>query len=388
MNQKLINIATAIVAGLGGAALFFLVAWSLNWGGLGEEQQAEPVSAMPPQLSSVPTASPSAEPVSGNLTPEQIYEAYADSSVQIVSSFDSGNDFFGSGQDQEGIGSGFITDSEGYILTNAHVVSLEGNGDRADNVTVNFRNGESAEAEIVGLDLTSSDVAVIKVDPEGLDLVPAVLGDSDAVNVGEPVVAIGSPFGLYSSSITAGIVSATDRTVESPESGFVIQDAIQTDAAINRGNSGGPLFNLKGEVIGLNEQIISVSGGSEGVGFAVPINTAKRVMSQILEKGEVEYAWMGVVGQSVNSESAEQMELSVEKGALVIEVVEDGPAAAAGLESEDVIIKVDDRDIESMEDVTGLLVEFKPGDKIKVTYIRGDDTEETELELGRRPESL
>jgi S1-C subfamily serine protease len=111
-------------------------------------------------------------------------------------------------------------------------------------------------------------------------------------------------------------------------------------------------------------------------------------MSQILEKGEVEYAWMGVVGQSVNSESAEQMELSVEKGALVIEVVEDGPAAAAGLESEDVIIKVDDRDIESMEDVTGLLVEFKPGDKIKVTYIRGDDTEETELELGRRPESL
>jgi S1-C subfamily serine protease len=388
MKQKFISATTALIAGLGGAALFFLIAWSLNWGGLGEEQQTETESAMPPQLSSVPTDSSSGGASSGNLTPEQIYESYADSVVQIVSTFEGENDFFGNDQGQEGIGSGFITDSDGYILTNAHVVTLEGSGDRADKVEVNFRNGETVEAEIVGLDLTSSDVAVIKVDPEGLDLVPSVLGDSDAVSVGEPVVAIGSPFGLYSSSITAGIVSANDRTVESPESGFVIQDAIQTDAAINRGNSGGPLFNLKGQVIGLNEQIISVSGGSEGVGFAVPINTAKRVMTQILEKGEVEYAWMGVIGQTIDGDTAADLDLSVESGALVSEVLEDGPANEAGLESGDVIIKVDDHEITSMEDVTGLLVEYNPGDKVKITYVRGDDTEETEVELGKRPESL
>jgi S1-C subfamily serine protease len=247
--KQMKNILTGAVAGIAGAALFFLIAWALNWGGLGEEEKSEPVVAMPPQLSSVETDGSSDANTFG---PEQIYEAYADSVVQIVSTFEGQNDFFNIDQDQQGIGSGFITSADGYILTNAHVVSLEGSGDEATSVEVNFRNGETLDAEVVGLDLTSSDVAVLKVDPGEMELVPSVLGDSDAVNVGEPVVAIGSPFGLYSSSITAGIVSATDRTVESPESGFVIQDAIQTDAAINRGNSGGPLFNLKGEVIGLN----------------------------------------------------------------------------------------------------------------------------------------
>ncbi|MHB0914988.1 MAG: S1C family serine protease [Thermoleophilia bacterium] len=388
MRQKILNSVYGAVAGSAGAALFLLVAWSLNWGGLGLEQQAAPNPEMPPQLSSVATESSGSQPSGELLSPQQIYESYADSVVQIVSTFEGQTDFFGSNSEQQGVGSGFITGTDGYILTNAHVVTIEGSGDRATRVEVNFRNGDSVDAEIVGLDLTSSDVAVIKVDPAAVELVPSVLGDSDAVEVGEPVVAIGSPFGLYSSSMTAGIVSATDRTVESPESGFVIQDAIQTDAAINRGNSGGPLFNLRGEVIGLNEQIISVSGGSEGVGFAVPINTAKRVMEQIIASGEVEYAWMGVVGQSVDSDTAEELKLSVDKGALVSDVLEDGPASKAGIESGDVVIKVDDRDIESMEDVTGLLVEYKPGDRIKVTYVRGDETKETEVELGKRPERI
>ncbi|RJQ46787.1 MAG: PDZ domain-containing protein [Gaiellales bacterium] len=388
MKQKIINMTYSAVAGVAGAALFLLLAWSLGWGGLGGEPSAEPNPAMPPQLSSVDTGSETVAATGGALTPQQIYESYADSVVQIVSTFEGQSDFFHADLEQQGIGSGFITSTDGYILTNAHVVTIEGSGDRATKVEVNFRNGKTAEAEIVGLDLTSSDVAVIKVDPAGLELVPAVLGDSDAVRVGEPVVAIGSPFGLYSSSMTAGIVSATDRTVESPETGFVIQDAIQTDAAINRGNSGGPLFNLRGEVIGLNEQIISVSGGSEGVGFAVPINTARRVMGQIIEKGEVEYAWMGVIGQSVDADTAGELELTVDKGALINEVLADGPASKAGLESGDVIVKVGDRDIGSMEDVTGLLVEYRPGDKVKVTYVRGDETKETELELGKRPERL
>lgn len=388
MNRT-ITAALGAVAGIAGAALFFLIAFLLHWGGLGEESVTVTVPDMPPQLSSS-QVSDGGE----SMGPTQIYAKYADSAVQILSTFEGPMDFFHTGQDQEGIGSGFVVSKDGYILTNAHVVTLEGTGgtggsaSEAKSLEVNFKNGKKAEASIVGYDLSGSDVAVIKVDPEGLDLVPVILGDSSSVQVGEPVVAIGSPFGIYSSSLTAGIVSAVDRNVESPEEGFLIQDAIQTDAAINRGNSGGPLFNTVGEVIGINEQIISQSGGFEGVGFAVPINTAKRVMDEIIQTGQVEYAWMGVVGTSVTEQVAQEMSLNVNKGALISEVLNDGPSARAGIQGGDVIVRFAGEEITEMENITDKLIDLNPGDKVSVTLIRGSETIEVEVELGTRPASI
>lgn len=381
------GILAAAAAGIAGAALFFLVAFLLNWGGLGDDDTLTVTipGDTPPQLAATPVTT------ADSMGTTQIYDEYADSVVQIVATFEGMNNFFHSG-DQQGIGSGFVVSDEGYILTNAHVVtqSLDGSGPAANakSLQVKFKDGTDAQASIVGYDITGSDVAVIKIEPGEADLVPVVLGDSSVVKVGEPVVAIGSPFGIYSSSLTAGVVSAVDRNVESPEAGFVIQDAIQTDAAINRGNSGGPLFNALGQVIGINEQIISSSGGFEGVGFAVPINTAQRVMDEIIATGQVEYAWMGVVGQSVNEDVAGEFDLSVDHGAMVTEVLADGPSDKAGIKSGDVILKVDDNEITKMEDVTELLIDYDPGDKIRVTYIRDGEEMQAEVELGSRPENL
>lgn len=380
--NRIINIASSAAAGLAGAAMFFLIAFLLHWGGLGEEVATVTAPVAAPQLSAASSGGASGA--------EQIYEQYSDSVVQIVVTFESSGSMFQRSRQQQGVGSGFVVSTDGYILTNAHVVTSEGSRTKAvaSDVEVNFKNGKKAKASVVGSDLTSSDAAVIKVDPEGLELVPVALGDSDAVKVGEPVVAIGSPFGVFASSLSAGVVSATNRTVESPEAGFTIQNAIQTDAAINRGNSGGPLFNLRGEVIGINEQIASVSGGSEGVGFAVPINTARRAMEQIIDKGEVEYAWMGIVGQTVDKDSAGQQGLSVEKGALITEAQADSPAGKAGIQRGDVITGIDGQEMSSMEDIVNLLVQRHPGDRVKVTYVRGSDSHEVEVELGKRPARL
>jgi len=387
--KKFVNIAISVVAGLAGAALFFLLAYSMNFGGLGETQTTVTIPG-PGSTEMISSSSTS----SGDSSPERIYKTYADSVVQIVSTFEgSQSDIFHSGSAQQGIGSGFVVSKEGYILTNAHVVTNESTSrssqsTRASDIEINFTNGKKTKATIVGYDLTSSDVAVLKIDPQGLDLVPVALGDSGTVVVGEPVAAIGSPFGEYSGSITSGIVSAVNRTVASPESGFSIQNAIQTDTAINQGNSGGPLFNSRGEVIGLNEQIATNSGGSEGVGFAVPINTAKKVMEQIIAKGEVEYAWLGVIGQTVDTEMAQEKKLAVDAGALISEIVTGAPAEAAGLQAGDIVTNIDDQKMDSMEAVSGYLAQHRPGDKIKLTYTRGTESHEVEIELAKRPERV
>ncbi|MCL5883579.1 MAG: trypsin-like peptidase domain-containing protein [Actinobacteria bacterium] len=385
--KRALEIATSFVVGIGGAALFILIAYSFHFGGLGQTATTVtlPTTASDSQLTSAPV------PTGGGIDPQQIYQKYADSVVQIVSTFQgSGNNIFHQSQEQQGVGSGFVVNSDGYILTNAHVVTSETTpAQKATDIEVNFRNGKKAKATIVGYDLTSSDIAVIKVDPAGLDLVPAALGDSDKVNVGEPVVAIGSPFGIeYASTLTSGIVSGTKRTVESPSAGFSIQNAIQTDAAINPGNSGGPLINSRGEVIGLNEQIASSSGGSEGVGFAVPINTAKQAMDQILSNGSVEYAWLGVVGQTVTSDVAKQQNLSTDKGALITDIVSGAPAEKAGLQKGDIITAIDGQAMNKMEDVSGYLTQRHPGDKVKVTYLRGSDSHDADVELAKRPDTL
>ena len=230
----------------------------------------------------------------GELSPDQIYQSLSGGVVMVLSEFDStGTDQFGQTQSGQALGTGFVVDDEGYILTNAHVVD-EG-GQRAKSVTVVFNKGGSetqrVPGELVGVDV-GSDVAVIKVDPGKVDLKALPLGDSDNVVVGESVVAIGNPLG-YDFSITSGIVSATGRSLQAPN-GQTIPNGIQTDAAINQGNSGGPLIDSQGKVIGINEQIASRGGGNDGLGFAVPINTAIRSLEQIKTTGKVQYAWMGV----------------------------------------------------------------------------------------------
>jgi len=385
--NRILNTTSSIIAGALGAALLLWLAFIVHVGGLGETQTTVTI----PSTSSETQFTAAPAPSGGAISPEQIYQKYADSVVQIVSTFPGQSNLFRSAEPEQGVGSGFVASTDGYIMTNAHVVtgdsSQSATAQQATDIEVNFKNGKKAKATIVGYDLTSSDIAVIKVDPQGLDLAPIPLGDSDKVTVGEPVVAIGSPF-EYASTITSGIVSATKRTVESPSTGFSIQNALQTDAAINPGNSGGPLINARGEVIGLNEQIASSSGGSEGVGFAVPINTAKQAMEQIISKGSVEYAWLGVVGQTVDQDVAKQENLSVDQGALITEVVSGAPADKAGIQKGDVITAIDGQTMTSMENVSGFMAQHHPGDKIKVTYHRGGDTREAEVELAKRPDRV
>ncbi len=270
-------------------------------------------------------------PGSQGLTPEQIYKGLSGGVVMIQSDFaNTGSNFFGQPQSGQALGTGFVVSKDGYILTNAHVVQDQ--GQKATSITVVFNKGGSktqqVKGQIMGIDSTS-DVAVIKVDPAGVNLQPLPLGDSSKVQVGENVVAIGNPLG-YDFSITSGIVSATGRSLQGP-SGRPIPNGIQTDAAINPGNSGGPLIDSTGHVIGINEQIASQSGGNQGLGFAVPINTAIRSLGQLKSGGTVKYAWLGVAGVTLTPQIAQQAGTTQQSGALVEQVLANSPAAKAGL---------------------------------------------------------
>jgi len=299
--------------------------------------------------------------------------------------------------DEEGgraTGSGFVLDKDGYILTNAHVV--EG----ADQVGVRFtEESPSVEAEIIGSDL-STDLAVLKIDPdEAPDLVPLELGDSGEINVGDPVIAIGNPFG-YSRTVTTGIVSALQRSITAPNN-FQIDNVIQTDASINPGNSGGPLIDARGQVVGINSQIATGgANGSVGIGFAVPVNTAKQIIPQLKEDGKVERAYLGVTTLTVDSTLAEDLNLPVDQGALIQEVADGGPADEAGLRGGrtavadgirvggDLIVMVDGQDMERSADVADAILDNQPGDEVEIEYFRGDDRRTVTVELGKRPQSL
>jgi putative serine protease PepD len=223
---------------------------------------------------------------------------------------------------REGQGSGFVIDRKGYILTNNHVVA------KAQKITVTLVNGKKLPASLVGRDPVS-DLAVIKIPAASVDAV-AVLGDSDQVRVGQKAIAIGNPFGL-SHSLTTGIVSALNREIRTQD-GIHIDDLIQTDAAINPGNSGGPLLNSNGEVIGINTAIFSLSGGYQGIGFAIPINRAKRVATQLIVSGQVRRAWLGITAISVTKDLSGQLGLPAKNGVLIVEVIPGGPADQAGLQ--------------------------------------------------------
>jgi S1-C subfamily serine protease len=354
-----------------------------------------------------PVVVPAAEdlPAGSGLSPSQLYRRVAGGVVMVRATFPASGGWSPWGEPQAGqsLGTGFVASADGDILTNAHVL-LDGQGQTAETVTVVFNRpggeGDEFEAELVGVD-GDSDVAVLRVDPEKAPIQPLTLGDSSKVVVGEPVVAIGNPLG-YDFSITAGIVSAVERSIEAP-TGAVIPNAIQTDAAINPGNSGGPLINGRGEVIGINEQIATQSGGNEGLGFAVPINTAIRVMEQLKQNGEVAPAWLGIGGKSLTPDVAKTFELSVERGVLVETVTDGGPADKAGIRAGDdtvtlqgleyvvggdVIVQIDDVPIESFGDLVGFLADKKPGDKVEVEVVRDGETETVTVTLGERPESM
>jgi S1-C subfamily serine protease len=335
--------------------------------------------------------------------PAGIYRQLSPGVVTITSLFGSqgGSSPLGGGG-SAGQGSGFVIDGDGHIATNAHVVT-NGTGakiTKASEVYVQFPDGNQVPAKIVGYD-PNADVGLIKVDPEGLDLVPLPLGHTGAVNVGDPVAAIGSPFG-EENSLSVGVVSAKNRTIDALTD-FSISDAIQTDAAINRGNSGGPLLDSHGRVIGINSQIRSSGGGSVGVGFAVSVDTVRRSIGQIRAGGKVRYAYIGVSSQPLYPQLARKLGLPVSAGALIAQVVKGGPADKAGLRGGgkeirfqaslvkmggDVITKVNGRPITRDNDFSKQITRYRAGDTITLEVYRGGQRREARVTLGERPTSV
>ncbi|MGI9483001.1 MAG: DegQ family serine endoprotease [Hyphomicrobiales bacterium] len=271
------------------------------------------------------------------------------------------------------LGSGFVIDPTGTIVTNNHVIA------DADEITVIFSDGEKLEAEVIGRD-SKTDIAVLKVKPKK-SLQAVKLGDSTGLRVGDWVMAIGNPFGL-GGSVTLGIVSAIKRDIQAGP----YDDFIQTDAAINRGNSGGPLFNMNGEVIGINTAIISPSGGSIGIGFSIPATTAVSVIDQLLKYGETRRGWLGVRIQSVTDEIAEGLGLDKARGALVAEVTPGGPAEAAKIKSGDVILKFDGKDVPEMRDLPRIVADTASGKEVDVVVLRKGDELALKVEIGRLDE--
>lgn len=297
------------------------------------------------------------------------------------------DDFFGELPEQEykqvGVGSGVIIDSRGYILTNQHVVS------EADKVTVVLPDGREFKGEIKGQD-ARADLAIVKISAK--DLPVAVLGDSDNLKIGQWVVAIGNPFGMAMQNpeptVTTGVISALHRTLGKTlgrgERNY--SDLIQTDAAINPGNSGGPLVNLKGEVVGINVAIFSTSGGYQGIGFAVPINSAKRIVSRLIEGKKIEYGWLGITVQDLTEDLSGYFGLADKSGALVAGVVKDGPAQKAGIKKGDIIRKFEANTINSVKDLLTQVNKVEIGRKVRITAIR--DKRETifEVVISPRPQ--
>jgi putative serine protease PepD len=286
--------------------------------------------------------------------------------VRASSSGDGGGGPFE--QPGQATGSGFVIDEEGRVITNQHVV------DGSDEVVVVTAEGDEYDAEVVGAD-ASTDVALLDVE-EGADLTVVPLGSSESLSVGDPVVAIGSPFGLQG-TVTSGIVSGLDRQIQAPDQ-FPIDGVIQTDAALNSGNSGGPLLDSQGRVVGVNSQIESQTGGNVGIGYAVPIDTAKQIVEQLLEDGTAEHAYLGVQLGDPGDQA----------GVPVAEVVDGSPADEAGLQAGDRIVRAGGDEVDSIADVRGAVSSRSPGDELELEVTRNGDTETITVTLGDRPETV
>jgi S1-C subfamily serine protease len=393
------SFVAGVVGGIVGAALLLLVLVLLGVTDVKKETIVK-VAAPAAIVSPVAPASPGAS----GLTPTQIYDREATGVVEITSTLPShGSDAFG--QPTSGgtiVGSGFVVSRQGYILTNAHMVSESGS--KATAVMVTFKGTgsqtRSVAGHIVGID-TMSDVAVVRVQAAGITLNPLPLGDSNTVRVGESVVAIGNPLQLQF-TLTSGIVSALHRDL-SPQAGTNIFDGIQTDAAINPGNSGGPLIDANGRVIGINESIASTTGANEGLGFAVPILTARNSYQQIVRTGHVTYPWMGVTLVTLTPDLAKTLGYKVSEGALVSAVRAGAPAAVAGIKGGtstvtvqglqftvggDVITAVNGRHVASADDLVKAVAAYKPGETVTLTVNRRGATSTVKVKLGTRPANL
>jgi S1-C subfamily serine protease len=331
--------------------------------------------------------------------PQAIYKEEAPGVVTVVSLF--GSDTLGDlGDSSGGVGSGFVLNGDGEIATNAHVVTTGNVPDlrEARKVYVEFADGNQVEATVKGYD-PEADVALLKVDPDGLTLRPLPLGESGKVEVGTPVAAIGSPFSERQ-SLSVGVVSAVDRSI-SGLTAFQISGAIQTDAAINPGNSGGPLVDPDGKVIGINQQIKTSSGGGEGVGFAVPVDVARRSLDQLRADGKVAYAFLGVETVPIYPQLRERFDLPVGKGAWVQDVSANSPAARAGLHGGsagettfqvrryrtggDVITRIDGKPVEDPDDLSLAVGLLDPGATVTVEAWRDGERRDVEVKLGDRP---
>lgn len=341
----------------------------------------------------VPLQQPPAEPrvAQEEVSLVELYARVNPSVVNITTFREIQGEIVSSGQ-----GSGFVFDTDGHIVTNAHVVH------GSEQIDVAFADGTTLPAENIGEDL-HSDLAVLEVAsvPEGIT--PLELGNMEAVVVGQTVIAIGNPFGL-GGTLTEGIISALGRTIPGLTT-FSIPEAIQTDAAINPGNSGGPLLDLNGKVIGVNAQIQTdgLTRSNQGVGFAIPVSTVQRVVPELIRDGAYEWSWVGVIGQDLNPEIAEAMDLPTQKGAYLLRIVEGGPAERANLQGAtddriirgretpvggDVIIAIDGQPVESFDDLLIYISSQPPGQEVILTILRDGETRDITLTLGERPESV
>ena len=406
LAKALLMVVLGFAGGLGGAAAYDA------WGDEDVAPARESTGAVfqptndDASAGSEETASDAGDDASSGdtLTPRAVYQrvspAVAHIDARVVKTQ---TNFFGFQEEQEseGTGSGFIIDDEGHIVTNAHVVQDAQEIEvalGADNVKV--------PAKLVGSD-PSSDIAVIKFDPdapalEGVELATTTFGDSAKLQVGDPVLAIGNPFGL-DRTLTTGVVSALQREIPSLTD-FQISDVIQTDAAVNPGNSGGPLLNAQGQVIGVNSQIQTRSGGFQGIAFAVPSSRVQAVATDLIEDGKVEYAWLGVAGGEITPELVKEQDLPVDEGVLLGEVTKGSPADKAGLrggrevrslgsdevtiEGGDIVLEFDGKRLESMREMADIVDTKKPGDKVKVVYLRDGDRKTTTVTLGERPSEV
>ncbi len=378
------SLLSAVIGGAVVAAVLLLI-------GVGETTKTTTVIQQSPLGAAEDTAA-----TQSGLTAREIYKRDAPGVVnvraQIVQQVDSPFDPFGQGSQGVATGSGFVLDKSGHILTNAHVI--EG----ASRVSVQFEDNKTVEAKVEGKD-TSTDIALLKVDKKGLDLKPLELGNSKTVQVGDPTIAIGNPFGL-DRTLTTGVVSALQRKISAPN-GYSISNVIQTDAAINPGNSGGPLIDATGRVIGINSQIATggSGGGNVGIGFAVPVNTAKQIVPQLKDSGSVKRAYLGITGQTIDR-SLDRLNLSTTSGVLVQTVQSGSPAAKAGLRGGDasatldgselrlggdVIKKIDGTNVRTMDQVVSTVGSKKPGETVTIEYLRGGKTKTAQVKLAQRP---
>jgi 2-alkenal reductase len=385
--------AVSIVAACLGAAAVLAIGSAAGWVGGDGGVRTVVVSTLPTQSGAAQTAAP----LLGNcFDPARIYANRSEGVVTIYSYFPNG---------QRAQGSGFIVSEEGHILTNSHVVTTSADEDSAvkgaDRIYVVFHDGDRIPGSIVGWDLFN-DTGLVKVDPKDHAVAPVPLGDSSRVVVGEPVAAIGSPFG-QESSLAVGVVSATERSIDSLTSAYDVSDAIQIDAPINHGNSGGPLLDARGRVIGINAQIRSDSGNAEGVGFAIPINSARRSMEQLISTGRVAYAYVGVTTQDVTPAISRRYGLGAPRGALIQAVVDGAPAERAGLRGSsnqeifngipiniggDLIVGFAGRKVERAADIARIVTDsLRPGQTVSVVVLRrGDGKRETvRVRLVERP---